>query len=56
MTQARFSDTVGFSLDAVKHWEGRRRTPVASAPAFLTVIARDPAAVIAALHAKPTAA
>ena len=22
MTQARFSDTFGFSLDAVKHWEG----------------------------------
>ena len=22
MTQARFSDTFGFSLDAIKHWEG----------------------------------
>jgi putative transcriptional regulator len=50
MTQARFSDTFGFSLDAVKHWEGGRRTPEASARAFLTVIARNPAAVIAALH------
>lgn len=29
MTQARFSDTFGFSLDAVKHWEGGRRTPEA---------------------------
>ena len=56
MTQARFSDTFGFSLDAVKHWEGGRRTPEFSARAFLTVIARNPAAVIAALHpAKPTA-
>src|SRR5579871_1764607 len=52
MTQARFSDTFGFSLDAVKHWEGGRRTPEASARAFLTVIARNPVAVIAALHAK----
>jgi DNA-binding transcriptional regulator YiaG len=26
MTQARFSDTFGFSLDAIKHWEGGRRT------------------------------
>jgi putative transcriptional regulator len=50
MTQARFSDTFGFSLDAVKHWEGGRRTPESSARAFLTVIARNPNAVIAALH------
>jgi putative transcriptional regulator len=50
MTQARFSDTFGFSLDAVKHWEGGRRTPESSARAFLTVIARNPKAVIAALH------
>ena len=51
MTQSRFSDTFGFSLDAVKHWEGGRRTPESSARAFLTVIARDPNAVIKALHA-----
>jgi putative transcriptional regulator len=50
MTQARFSDTFGFSLDAVKHWEGGRRTPESSARAFLTVIARNPTAVIEALH------
>jgi len=50
MTQARFSDTFGFSLDAVKHWEGGRRTPEASARAFLTVIAKNPNAVIEALH------
>jgi putative transcriptional regulator len=55
MTQSRFSDTFGFSLDAVKHWEGGRRTPESSARAFLTVIARDPKAVISALH-QPAAA
>jgi len=54
MTQARFSDTFGFSLDAVKHWEGGRRTPEASARAFLTVIARNPVAVITALHTEQT--
>lgn len=53
MTQARFSSTFGFSLDAVKHWEGGRRTPESSARAFLTVIARNPNAVIAALHPQP---
>jgi putative transcriptional regulator len=50
MTQARFSSTFGFSLDAVKHWEGGRRTPESPARAFLTVIAKNPTAVIAALH------
>lgn len=50
MTQSRFSATFGFGLDAVKHWEGGRRTPEASARPFLTVIARNPQAVISALH------
>jgi putative transcriptional regulator len=50
MTQASFSSTFGFSLDTVKHWEGGRRTPESSARAFLMVIARNPNAVIAALH------
>jgi len=50
MTQAGFSAAFGFSLDAVKHWEGGRRTPEASARAFLTVIAKNPAAVFGALH------
>src|SRR3984885_13346564 len=50
MTQARFSDTFGFSLDAIKHWEGGRRTPEAPARILLTVIDRNPAAVLTALN------
>lgn len=50
MPQARFSDTFGFSLDAVKHWEGGRRIPESAARAFLIVIDRNPGAVLAALH------
>lgn len=53
MTQASFSNAFGFSLDAVKHWEGGRRTPESSARAYLTVIARDPEAVITALRSTP---
>jgi putative transcriptional regulator len=49
MTQAAFSNAFGFSIDAVKHWEGGRRTPEASARAFLTVISKDPQAVVRAL-------
>jgi len=54
MTQAKFSAAFGFSIDAVKQWEGGRRTPEASARAFLTVIASNPEAVIAALHVPKT--
>lgn len=50
MTQARFSDVFGFSLDAIKHWEGGRRTPEAPARTLLTVIDKDPAAVLTALQ------
>jgi putative transcriptional regulator len=50
MTQSRFSDTFGFSLDAIKHWEGGRRTPETPARTLLTVIDKNPAAVITALH------
>src|SRR5271167_1081882 len=50
MTQARFSNTFGFSLDAIKHWEGRRRTPEAPARTLLTVIDKNPAAVLTALR------
>jgi putative transcriptional regulator len=50
MTQSRFSETFGFSLDAIKHWEGGRRTPEAPARTLLTVIDKNPAAVITALH------
>jgi putative transcriptional regulator len=50
MTQARFSNTFGFSLDAIKHWEGGRRTPEAPARTLLTVIDKNPAAVLTALR------
>ena len=50
MTQARFSNTFGFSLDAIKHWEGGRRIPEAPARTLLTVIDKNPAAVLSALN------
>ena len=50
MTQVKFSDTFGFSLDAIKHWGGGRRTPEAPARTLLTVIDKNPAAVLTALN------
>ena len=54
MTQAAFSNAFGFSLDAVKHWEGARRTPEAPVRAYLKVISRNPKAVLDALQNKKT--
>jgi putative transcriptional regulator len=55
MTQAKFSGVFGFSLDAIKHWEGGRRTPEAPARTLLTVIDKNPAAFAAAVgSSKPT--
>jgi putative transcriptional regulator len=34
MTQAKFSNTFGFSLDAVKHWEGED-APLSRLPALI---------------------
>ena len=56
MTQAKFSDTFGFSLDAIKQWEGGRRTPEAPARTLLTVIDKNPAAVLTALNPAAVAA
>jgi putative transcriptional regulator len=50
MTQAKFSGVFGFSLDAIKHWEGGRRIPEAPARTLLTVIDKNPAAVLTALN------
>ncbi len=52
LSQAKFADTFGLSIDAVRHWESGRRTPEASARAYMTVIAHNPQAVIKALTAK----
>ena len=49
LSQGKFADTFGLSVDAVRHWESGRRIPEASARALLTVIAHNPKAVIEAL-------
>jgi putative transcriptional regulator len=46
MTQAAFSETFGFSLDTIKHWESGRRKPERSARILLRVIEKNPAAVL----------
>lgn len=49
LSQSRFAETFGLSVDAVRHWESGRRTPEAPARALLTVIAYSPQIVVDAL-------
>jgi putative transcriptional regulator len=49
LTQAEFAQRFGFSLSAVRDWEQRRRTPQGPARALLTVIEKEPEAVLRAL-------
>ena len=48
MTQVSFAETFGFSVDAVRNWEGHRRTPEKAARILLRVIERNPRAVFEA--------
>src|SRR5205807_7010287 len=43
-----FPAPLGFSLDAIRHWDGGRRTPEAPARTPLTVIDRNPTAMLTA--------
>jgi putative transcriptional regulator len=51
LSQAKFANQFGFSVDAVRNWEQGRRQPDIAARAFLMVIDREPEAVRRALSA-----
>jgi putative transcriptional regulator len=51
MSQSQFARAFGFSLGTVQNWERGHRRPKGAARAFLTVIARRPKLVVAALPA-----
>jgi putative transcriptional regulator len=51
LSRSAFCRRFGLDVRAVQDWEQKRRRPDRAARAYLMVIARDPAAVDAALHA-----
>src|ERR1700676_1449333 len=51
LSQGEFAKLFGLSKRTLEHWEHGRRVPSGPARAFLTVIAREPAAVRRALLA-----
>ena len=55
MTQSEFAATFGFSLSSVRNWEQGKRAPEGPARVLLTVIAREPTAVVRALRSEAAA-
>ena len=55
MTQSEFATTFGFSLSSVRNWEQGKREPEGPARVLLTVIAREPSAVVRALRSQAAA-
>ena len=51
LSRSAFAARFGFSIRTVAKWENRERQPEGPARAYLTVIAREPAAVERALSA-----
>ena len=49
MTQAEFAGRFGIKLATLRDWEQKRRTPDTPARVLLTVIAKEPEAVLRAL-------
>jgi putative transcriptional regulator len=53
VTQAEFALMIGVSVATLRNWEQGRRKPEGPALALLRVAARNPKAVIQALHTEP---
>ena len=49
LSQAEFALRFGFSVDTVRNWEQSKRVPNAQARALLTIIQKEPTAVMRAL-------
>ena len=55
LTQEEFAERFGLPLGTVRNWEQGAHRPDRAAQVLLTVIARDPDAVVRALRQKPAA-
>lgn len=54
LTQAEFAARLGVPLETIRNWEQGKRSPRGPARALLTVIAREPDMVFAALAQRET--
>jgi putative transcriptional regulator len=56
LSQGKFASIFGFSSATLKNWEQKRNVPAGAARVLLTVIDREPAAVLKALRIGPSSA
>jgi putative transcriptional regulator len=50
LTQERFAELLGISLATLRNWEQGRRKPEGAARVLLRVVAKNPKAVLDAVH------
>lgn len=50
LSQSEFAQLIGVSVKTVQNWEQDRRRPTGPVAALLSIIDRDPAAAIRAIH------
>jgi putative transcriptional regulator len=55
LSQSEFATMIGISVKTLQHWEQGRRLPDGPAQALLIVAAKNPRAVLKALHPKSIA-
>ena len=55
MTQSVFASSFGFTVHAIRNWEQGKRAPQGPARVLLTMIAREPSAVVRALAIRAAA-
>jgi putative transcriptional regulator len=56
LSQGKFANIFGFSSSTLKNWEQKRNVPAGPARVLLTVIDREPEAVLKALRIGPSSA
>ncbi|MBS4098481.1 MAG: helix-turn-helix domain-containing protein [Sulfuricella sp.] len=50
LSQSEFAQLIGVKVATLRNWEQHRRTPTGAAAALLTIVEKEPAAALRALH------
>ncbi len=50
LSQSEFASLIRVSVKTLQNWEQHRRTPTGPAAALLTIVSKEPAAAMSALH------
>lgn len=51
LSQSEFAQLIGVKVATLRNWEQNRRHPTGAAAALLTIVEKEPAAALRALHA-----